>query len=571
MIIFHNFIEIKPIKGSINFDESESFKYSREANLRKKRQTETFPDGRNVCNLYLKIDPYLYDTIFNNEGGQDDILTRNYLIYYLEKQVESLNSIFNQITTSGFFQNLRFITENIRIYKLSDCPNLGSPENKICENYLDAITLLNHVSLNNFDQYCLSYTFTSRDFADGTLGLAWLASADGTIGGICQKRATVINETKSLNSGIVSLVSFGSRVPERVNQITFAHEVGHSLGAKHDPETSECQPGGSSGNFIMFSRATSGNQPNNDIFSSCSIQDVNSVFINLFTSKNCLKSASDINAICGNGIIENEEVCDPGDSGLTKCCAADCRSLISGECDPSQGGCCDPSTCRFYTNEKVCLIGNDCRGDVKCTNLNAKCPVDEDINFKEDLSLCNENSQVCRNGSCTDSICDLYELKQCYIVGNLSDPKVNKSELCLLACTGAKTSNQCKLTRDIADFGGRSYSLRPGSSCSEMNGYCDIFSKCRAVNSQSSLTRLASTLLSATTITIEDIATFATTYWWAILLFCIAFLAINGIIFLCIILHINSDNPEKSLGYSFRQTLKRPFQVLSKVTNLNKT
>lgn len=337
----------------------------------------------------------MYDLIFKNEGNRNNIFTRNFLIYYLTKQVDSLNSIFNKVN-SGFFQNLRFKIQKLRIYQLSFCSSLTSPENKICENFLDAITFLNYVSLDNFDDYCLSYTFTSRDFADGTLGLAWLASTDGTVGGICQKRTNVVNETKSLNSGIVTLVSFGSRVPERVNQITFAHEVGHSLGARHDPETSVCQPGGSRGNFIMFSRATSGIQPNNDLFSSCSIEQINSVFSFVVSRRNCLKSESDITSICGNGIIEPGEKCDPGDSGVGNCCR-NCVDLI-GECDPSEGACCNPETCKFYTNEVVCLAGNDCRGNIKCTSLSATCPVDDTVNFKEDLTLCNDDTQVCRNG-----------------------------------------------------------------------------------------------------------------------------------------------------------------------------
>lgn len=35
--------------------------------------------------------------------------------------------------------------------------------------------LLEINSLNNHDGYCLAYVFTYRDFADGVLGLAWVA------------------------------------------------------------------------------------------------------------------------------------------------------------------------------------------------------------------------------------------------------------------------------------------------------------------------------------------------------------------------------------------------------------
>ena len=33
----------------------------------------------------------------------------------------------------------------------------------------------------NHDQYCLAILFTYRDFDSGVLGLAWVASVDGTL------------------------------------------------------------------------------------------------------------------------------------------------------------------------------------------------------------------------------------------------------------------------------------------------------------------------------------------------------------------------------------------------------
>ena len=45
---------------------------------------------------------------------------------------------------------------------------------------------------------------------------------------------------------------------------------------QHDT-TSECSPGGSAGNYIMFARATSGDKPNNRRFSPCSRSKMNAV------------------------------------------------------------------------------------------------------------------------------------------------------------------------------------------------------------------------------------------------------------------------------------------------------
>jgi len=44
------------------------------------------------------------------------------------------------------------------------------------------------------------------------------------------------------------------------------------LVGQHDPETAECSPGGTNGNYIMYARATSGDRPNNNKFSVCSKQ-----------------------------------------------------------------------------------------------------------------------------------------------------------------------------------------------------------------------------------------------------------------------------------------------------------
>ena len=41
--------------------------------------------------------------------------------------------------------------------------------------------------MNDFNDYCLAYVFTMRDFENGVLGLAWVAQPEGSSGGICEK------------------------------------------------------------------------------------------------------------------------------------------------------------------------------------------------------------------------------------------------------------------------------------------------------------------------------------------------------------------------------------------------
>ena len=54
-------------------------------------------------------------------------------------------------------------------------------------------------------------------------------------GGLCERWKEYTENSrrvyKSLNTGIVTLVNYGSRVPPKVSTLTFAHEIGHNFGS----------------------------------------------------------------------------------------------------------------------------------------------------------------------------------------------------------------------------------------------------------------------------------------------------------------------------------------------------
>ena len=54
----------------------------------------------------------------------------------------------------------------------------------------------------------------------------------GSVGGVCETRKLVNGVYNSLNCGIVTIISYQTRISELLTSITFAHEVGHSFGSQ---------------------------------------------------------------------------------------------------------------------------------------------------------------------------------------------------------------------------------------------------------------------------------------------------------------------------------------------------
>lgn len=364
---------------------------------------------------------------------------------------------------------------------------------QFCIPNVDVSNFLNLHSKADHEEFCLAYVFTYRDFTGGTLGLAWVASASGASGGICEtyKRYTEnidgVHHTqkRSLNTGIITFVNYNSRVPPKVSQLTLAHEIGHNFGSPHDwPQ--ECRPGGGRGNYIMFASATSGNQDNNNKFSHCSKANISAVLDAITDNRkpNCFTESD--GAFCGNKIVEEGEECDCGfdeHECAEQCCfprrsenLSDednkrnrCRLKPGKQCSPSEGPCCD-GQCRFIKQweSKQCKGEDECTRSSVCDGNQATCPKPD---FKPDnLTECNEGTQVCQAGECKSSICVRYGLQPCFLT---SDVVADKRELCELACQqpGVGHNHTCMSTRElvarghIRDLDDGGLSLRPGSPC----------------------------------------------------------------------------------------------------------
>lgn len=592
------------LKEKINYEDIFN-KYSKEANknekFRHKRATNNRREEKNsTCSLYIQTDPLIWRHIregfpeHNDPKKETEVneKTREEILSLIAHHVTAVNYIYLGTKFDGRSEhrNIKFEVQRIKIDDDSSCRcyhrGCGNM-NQFCLENIDVSNFLNIHSLGNHEDFCLAYVFTYRDFTGGTLGLAWVASASGASGGICEKYKTytetiggMYQSTKrSLNTGIITFVNYNSRVPPKVSQLTLAHEIGHNFGSPHDYPP-ECRPGGHSGNFIMFASATSGDRPNNSKFSSCSIGNISNVLdaIEDKKKKNCFTASA--GAFCGNKIVEDGEECDCGyDDKECKdqCCypkvmnqrdieqnrtATGCTRRFGTECSPSQGPCCS-STCRFIPLEarEECRMESDCSRSSKCNGSSAECPLPLP---KPNKTRCNNGTQLCIDGECTGSICLEWNMQACSLTSQ-DHPNIDKRKLCELACQNG-TKDICRSTSEFASKVGLApggISLRPGSPCDNFQGYCDVFLKCRAVDADGPLVRLMNLLLNRETLI--SVAQWITEYWWAVLLMGILFVIFMGLFIKCCAVHTPSSNPKKPPARRISETLRRPMNTLRRM------
>ncbi|XP_035910988.1 disintegrin and metalloproteinase domain-containing protein 10 isoform X1 [Anopheles stephensi] len=567
------------------------------AHERVRRATRPKEDYRNTCSLYIQTDPLLWshirDSIVSHlhraRRTELEEKTREEILSLIIHHITAVNYIYRNTKFDGRVEhrNIRFEVQRLKIDDDSTCgENHHEDTNPLCLENIDVSNFLNLHSLGNHEAFCLAYVFTYRDFTGGTLGLAWVASASGASGGICEKYKTytetvggLYQSTKrSLNTGIITFVNYNTRVPPKVSQLTLAHEIGHNFGSPHD-YPAECRPGGNNGNYIMFASATSGIRLNNGKFSPCSVRNISNVLdaIDENKKRNCFQASE--GAFCGNKIVEIGEECDCGfneEECMDKCCypremtdamkienatAQSCGRRARTQCSPSQGPCCDSNTCRFIPSDAkvTCKEETECSWGSTCNGTTPECPEPKP---RDDKTKCNNGTQLCIKGECSGSICLLWNMTECFLTSNII-PNIDKRKLCELACQNGNDTNTCRSTSEFArEYGlpDGGYSLRPGSPCDNFQGYCDVFLKCRAVDAEGALVRLKNLLFNKKTL--QTVAEWATERWYLVCLFGIVFFIMMGIFIKCCAVHTPSSNPKKAAAYRISDTLRRPMNTL---------
>ncbi|XP_064463743.1 disintegrin and metalloproteinase domain-containing protein 10-like isoform X2 [Ornithodoros turicata] len=529
--------------------------------------------SRRVCNLQVSIDHHLFEYV--SQVVENALHVRQRLTALVAAHAAKLNEVFGSTNFDGI-EDISFIVQRIKINDSTSCLGSKSKNNPFCSIAVDSAHMLHLASLGNYDDFCLSYIWTYRDFADGVLGLAWIAKPEFGSGGLCEKnRASVDIEpgtgtyqdyALSLNVGIVTFLNYNSFVPQIISELSMCHEVGHSFGAPHD-DGPACVPGGFNGNYLMYSSATTGLLKNNAIFSPCSVRNISRILQTLFDGKsdreNCL--LRNMEPICGNAIQEGEEQCDCGmgeSDCLDKCCyarhndhnATGCTLRPRAECSPSSGSCCGIH-CNILPTGTACRRPTMCSGRAFCDGESARCPF---APWKPDMTPCNNDTQVCRRGTCTGSICEKFGLVEC----SLSGRALTAEEQCVLACRDPGTSGRPCLP--VCHFSGMEEhcgkKLQPGSPCNGLRGYCDVFQKCRPIDAEGPLFRMEQFFFGGEAV-------------YSLINFIKEHVVLSGFIVLgsiwCVVLvlklvavHTPSHNPKRRSAYSLKDTIRHPFQYL---------
>ncbi|CAH2237645.1 jg11325 [Pararge aegeria aegeria] len=175
--------------------------------------------------------------------------------------------------------------------------------------------LMRFSRLRRLSEVCLGVAFSGHMFLNSTLGLSFTSlggGLGGAAGGLCDRRAY----GRSFNSLALAHATqeLNERVPERVAALNLAHEIGmvqftntftysHSFGAHHD----EHFPNPDCRGYVMGSQSSPTNSAHPSEFSICSKRLISAT---LSSMSYCLSEIDQ--PFCGNGIVEDGEICDCG-------------------------------------------------------------------------------------------------------------------------------------------------------------------------------------------------------------------------------------------------------------------
>ena len=400
------------------------FSYSR-----MKRST----DLNRHCPLALVADYKFYKVNEYNEAS-----TINYMVNIIQ-QVDDLFK--RQSLDPGQSDDYKGFTFTIKYMEVIMDDSEEDPESyRYVHEKRDVKELLKSFSRGDWrPDYCLAHLFTNYDFDGGVLGLAYVANPlKSKIGGVCTRPYLEFDDDGiarkvSTNTGLTTITNFKRVLLSSEIVFVAAHEFGHNFGSPHDPdEDKDCTIKGNM--YLMYPAAVNGKTSNNYKFSPCSLRSINEVL--KYKSDVCFTNV--FSSVCGNGVIEEGETCDPGMED-SPCCSA-CVLTSQAECEPANDECCGQKGsdyhCKFHIG-KPCYLSqlNSCHVERSCqqnskTNK-AQCTLGENA---EDGVSCYDGGK-CRSGVCLD---------QCSFVSKYPCICPEEEYLCKLCCKDTP-EGECQL------------------------------------------------------------------------------------------------------------------------------
>ncbi|TRY80410.1 hypothetical protein TCAL_16786 [Tigriopus californicus] len=232
------------------------------------------PVKEHVCSLFFYVDPYLWRQV--NVLEQSNVTaTRLRLKRLMSEMVTEANAIYSlaefygdghKIHKGVKFQLSHYIIDESPcdfhprdpFGKVVDCQEPNIPMSDLCQEPIlckhnmtynvfcnDIRTMrfyLHLFSAQDHAPFCLSYALTYRQMNDFQ-GVAWIKGYDSrmtqstTNFGYCaQNDAHCMTPFYFRNTGVVNMKMASEVFHEGGAKNVFVHEIGHSLGAKHDDE-----------------------------------------------------------------------------------------------------------------------------------------------------------------------------------------------------------------------------------------------------------------------------------------------------------------------------------------------
>ncbi|XP_035211868.1 uncharacterized protein LOC118185997 [Stegodyphus dumicola] len=425
---------------------NQNVKISKEKKILK-RETNKEEQMEHVCDIEAIIDPSMVKKF---HGRDDDVVKDIYI------QTQLLNKIFEKVKLKkegGIIHSVFHINKIVTYADHTHSPFSHDTDLKyFTENHREA------------RKYCLSIAFVNKQLKSKEIFEGYIPKVGG---GVCSRNGNVI---------LVSHGDTNAPAPMALYFAAYLRAVTRAFGAADTDK--DCQKGNPPNPMEEIQKLILGKSfdpPKSiSIFSSCNVQDI----IHVLRKKDCFQKIK--HDTCGNGIREENEICDCGPSfvcdSIDSCCtpahSADSRTkgcLLRNKAKCSiTDGCC--SNCQIINQTVKCFSGNNDCDIGMCDGKTASCPKGQTASL---YMVCGEqkrgaavDAQLCENGVCSKSLCASKGLLPCSCAN-----VTGKS--CMYCCM--KDGKCLSATKDLKLYSGKHFFLEDGTDCPTgtcLNGLC---------------------------------------------------------------------------------------------------